>query len=78
LVKENYDRRRWSLPGGQVESGESDEYAARRETTEETGVVVRIGHLIGSYFLDSGVSAAAFLCSIIDGAPRGAKHGRNH
>jgi NUDIX domain-containing protein len=56
LVKENYDRRRWSLPGGAVEAGESEEEAVIREAAEETGVVVRIHHLIGSYDLDNGFS----------------------
>jgi 8-oxo-dGTP pyrophosphatase MutT (NUDIX family) len=69
LVKENYDRRRWSLPGGAVEPGESEEEAAIREAVEEAGIVVRVHHLIGSYGLDNGFSAAAFLCSIIEGDP---------
>jgi 8-oxo-dGTP diphosphatase len=69
LVKENYDRQRWSLPGGAVEPGESDEDAAVREAAEEAGIVVQIEHLIGSYGLDNGFSASAFLCSIVAGEP---------
>lgn len=35
----NYNRRApWSIPKGLVEEGESPEVAARRETTEETGI----------------------------------------
>jgi 8-oxo-dGTP pyrophosphatase MutT (NUDIX family) len=69
LVKENYDRRRWSLPGGALEPGESEEEAAIREAAEETGIVVRVHHRIGSYSLDNGFGAAAFLCSITEGEP---------
>ena len=38
----------WSLPGGRVEDGESDAAAVVRELSEETGLRVEAGRLIGS------------------------------
>jgi 8-oxo-dGTP diphosphatase len=38
----------WSLPGGRVETGETDETAVERELREETGLEVRPGELVGS------------------------------
>jgi ADP-ribose pyrophosphatase YjhB (NUDIX family) len=69
LVKENYDRRRYSLPGGRVERGERALDTVRRETLEETGTVVGIDHLIGIYRLENGFSATLFSCSIENGKP---------
>lgn len=37
----------WSIPGGRVEEGESDEQALEREMWEETGLTVRPGALVG-------------------------------
>jgi ADP-ribose pyrophosphatase YjhB (NUDIX family) len=37
----------WSVPGGHVAPGESDENAVRREVAEETGLDVRVDRLAG-------------------------------
>ena len=62
LVKENYDRRRYSLPGGAVEPDETPLEAAIREAREETGLVVRVKHVVGVYRLGIGFSATLFGC----------------
>ena len=41
-------RGRWSVPGGRVEPGESDEVAVLREVAEETGLQADVLGLVGS------------------------------
>jgi ADP-ribose pyrophosphatase YjhB (NUDIX family) len=69
LVKENYDRRRYSLPGGAVEADETLLETVIRETREETGLAVRVEHVIGVYRLENGFTATLFGCSIASGEP---------
>jgi 8-oxo-dGTP diphosphatase len=38
----------WSLPGGRIEPGESDQQAVSREVLEETGLSVECGPLLGT------------------------------
>ena len=43
----------WSVPGGRVEAGESDEAATAREVLEETALRVDVGGLVGSVERDA-------------------------
>ena len=43
----------WSVPGGRVEPGESDESATAREVLEETGLHVDVGRLVGTVERDA-------------------------
>lgn len=61
LVHQNYGRRRWSLPGGVLEPGESPHVAAVREVFEETRVTVELRYVIGLYFLRHDNPGIGFL-----------------
>ncbi len=64
LVKRDYGKRNWILPGGTVESGESPMEAARREVQEETGLIVEVRHLCGIYYnAERDLLHVVFLCS---------------
>lgn len=47
MVKQHHEKRDiWMVPGGAIEEGESSLEAAVREVKEETGIEVKIEHLI--------------------------------
>ncbi|RJO59028.1 NUDIX domain-containing protein [Candidatus Parcubacteria bacterium] len=51
LLIQRADTGIWTIPGGTVETGESLEQAAIRETKEETGYDVSLIHQVGKYSL---------------------------
>ena len=72
LIKENYHRRRYGLPGGALEAGETPVEAVVREVREETGLEVNVGQLVGMYTLRNPqhtLVCFAFRCEIARGEP---------
>lgn len=49
LLTRRSDNGRWCLPGGGMDPGESAAEACAREALEETGLIVRVGRLVGVY-----------------------------
>jgi 8-oxo-dGTP diphosphatase len=61
----------WAQPGGFLEVDETVTEAARRETLEETGLIVEPGEIVGLYTrLEAAVVVLAFEARIIGGEPR--------
>ena len=58
----------WQFPAGEVEPGESPADAAVRETTEETGLVVRATSQLGSrVHPNTGRTMMYVACAVVDG-----------
>jgi 8-oxo-dGTP diphosphatase len=65
-------RGQWSVPGGKVEPGESDEAAVRREVAEETGLSVTVGRLVGTVERPAPTGRFViydYLCGFTGGTP---------
>jgi ADP-ribose pyrophosphatase YjhB (NUDIX family) len=61
---------KWSYPGGFLELGESTAEGARRETEEETQLLIEVGRLIGAYSRpQAGVVTLVYEATIVGGEP---------
>jgi ADP-ribose pyrophosphatase YjhB (NUDIX family) len=59
----------WSVPGGRVEPGETNEQAVEREVLEETGLRVRAGSPVGRVTIpaaDVVFDVVDFACRLVD------------
>lgn len=63
----------WSIPGGRIETGESERDAALRELMEETGVTARLGEKIAAIpalFEGYNYMLHDYIATWISGEPR--------
>src|SRR5579862_8311048 len=69
-VRQGAGARRWTLPGGRMEVGETPEGALVREVLEESGFNVTVGELIGLYSTPSkDALAISFRAQVIGRQP---------
>ena len=70
LVHQSYGSRRWALPGGLLEPGESPQDAAVREVREELGVEFEPDGLIAVYTLAADGGIRFVFGGRVDGTPK--------
>lgn len=61
----------WEMPGGRVESGESQQAALQRELREELGVEVKVRELLAraTFSLEVDFTISLYHCEIVAGNP---------
>ncbi|MRG85479.1 NUDIX hydrolase [Salinibacillus xinjiangensis] len=65
LLKQVYGDKRWGLPGGAVEKGETVLDTVKRECQEELGVKIDVKYLSGMYYhSDFHAQVCLFRCTI--------------
>lgn len=66
LVKHNYGKYNWELPGGLSELNESAGDTAKREVLEETGLEVTVDRLTGVYYEpNNDMHHFVFTCKVV-------------